>query len=106
MSDNGMDAKLLHDLIVASTQANESMKNSLKGISESMEALVESSVTAQEFIESIRAEKKTFYQYTVKTFMWVFLVLIMIIGALLWKLQVIGGKEVSGVASSLLGVSN
>lgn len=104
MSDNGIDAKLLHDLILASTKANESMKNSLASMTEAIGTLADSSCECKAFIEAIQTEKKTFYQYTVKTFLWVFAILVMIIGSLLWKMNIKGADAVTSAPSSVLNL--
>lgn len=100
MSKEGLDAKLLHDLILASTKANESMKNSLGAMSASLETIADNSVQTREFIEAIQTEKRTFYKYTVRTFLWIFVVLIAIIGGLLWDLNMKGADRVSDAAKA------
>ena len=98
----GSDEHLLHELIVATTAANVSVKESLSKLAGAMETLAVNQSGTNEFVQEIRTEKKAFYAHAVRLSLIVHLVELTIIVALLNSMKTDGGSKALGILTSIL----
>ena len=98
----GSDEQLLHELIVATTAANVSVKESLSKLAGAMEKLATNQEATHEFVQEIRTEKKAFYKYAARLSLIVHLVELAIIITLLNAVKQDGGAGAFGILTSIL----
>lgn len=106
MSNKDSDFSLLHELILSSTKANESIKFSLTSISDSLESIAEVTEKTEEKIDYIYTKIKTFIDIMYKIVAPIILALLVIIGILLYQSDVKGGKVIKDVSKTMMNLPN
>lgn len=95
---------LISDLIKGHTESATSTKLLLKNISDVLAVMCLRLVTIEDFMKEIRSTRETFYKYTVRTFITIFLVQTIIIGLLLKELNVKGADAIKAVGSTIITI--
>ena len=94
---------LTQNLLATYTAATTTIKETLSAESKTLVDLAVSVKAIAEFIKEIDTRDKTFKKYALSAFAIAFFFQWLVIGALLWKLNIIGGDVIKSLAASALG---
>lgn len=101
MSDSD---KLMIELVKGHTESATATKILLENIGDVLSTMCERLTEIENFIKDIQISRKSFYKYTVRTFLVIFAAQTIIIGLLLKRLNVEGADVIKAVGSTTMSV--